>query len=393
MRGFSLIYITHDQADDTEKELLNNPSQLKTMTKPQGLQMGPSLQKSRDGLYMTPRIVNQSTAALYRKHWSPIPVAIPFRPHQCTNFGHVLGDNVFAMFRILKNFGLYHPELQFLPIRADCVNKDECGDRCSMLSQLFDPFLKGPVGTPFHVKGIFRNYYKAALDISAKQHQQMKLNPSSLPLLCFENVLSGLYYYADHGEDPARHGDGFNTFLTGSGDKLLEFRDQYMIRLGLDPNRHLSNRLCQVGVESASILIVPRRPDSNRISGWHDDKLIAELQKTLPNENVTVVDFSIHGTRAQVKLASTAKVLVSMAGGASYLAWFLAPGASALVLKRWGTLNDAFIWENFPYIKKSYFSATSDSASNRTEEVFDYVNMSKSVEHLVQSYDRRFCEK
>jgi hypothetical protein len=301
------------------------------------------------------------------------------------------GDNVFAVFRILKNFGLYHPELQFLPIRADCVNSDECGDRCTMLSQLFDPFLKGPVGRPFHVKAIFRNYYKTALNISTKQHQQMKLNPSSLPLLCFENVVSGLYYYSDHGEDPSRHNEGFNTFLTGSGDKLLEFRNQYMIRLGLDPDRHLSKQLCQVGVEPASILIIPRRPETNRISGWHEDKLIAELQKTLPNENVTVVDFSIHDMRAQVKLASTAKVLVSMAGGASYLAWFLAPGASALLLKRMGILNDAFIWENLPYIKKEYFTA-SDSAFD-TEEVFDYVKMGKSVDRLVQNYNRRFCEE
>lgn len=343
--------------------------------------------------YMTPRMLNQSTAALHKKYWSPIPVTIPLIPHQCTNFGHALGDNVFAIFRILQNFGLYHPELDFLPMNLGCPGEDacldrcDCVDRCKILSKVMNPFLRDGV----HISA-FSHYYKTALNFTTADIQQMREN-QSFPLLCFENVLSGMYYYADHGEDQTLHGgkeneNGSNLFLVGKGDKLREFRNQYMIRLGLDPNRHL--RISCGPRDSASILILARPPETNRGSGWYEDKLIAELQKILPNETVTVVDYATHNIKAQVELASTAKVLVSMGGGASYLAWFLAPGASALFLKRNCKVLDGFIWDNLSYIRKEYFNAIDCKAD---PEVFDYVEMAKSAEGMIQNHNRRFCEE
>jgi len=393
-RGFSLLYITHDEADEPEKELHNNPDLIKTIVRPQSEGRGPKRGHVREVHYLTPQIVNQSTASLYQKHWSPITVAIPFMFHQCTNFGHALGDNVFPMFRILKNFGLYHPKLRFLPIRVDCANRDNCGDKCKMVSQLMDPFLRqGEIEPPYHVNGLFNVYYKTAMKISTEEHQQMKRN-KTLPLLCFENVLSGLYYYPDHGEDRTSHGNreneaGSDILHTGSGDKFLEFRNQYMTRLGIDPDRHLTKGACQGAEQTASIVILTRRPESNRASGWYEGNLVEELKKTLPNEKLTIVDYSIHDVKAQVDMASTAKILVSMGGGASYLAFFLAPGASALLLKRRCKVHDSNIFDNIPYIRKEYFDASNCTSDL---EVFDYVQMAKSVQRAIEHYNRRFCE-
>ncbi|CAJ1945177.1 unnamed protein product [Cylindrotheca closterium] len=388
-QGFRLIYITKD---GDNSDYVQNPELIKTIIKPQGLMGGPSHMFPKRKFYTTPRIINESTAALHERFWSPIPVAIPFLPHQCTNFGHALGDNAFAIFRILQNFGLYHPELDFLPMRIECADEDacldqcSCFDRCKVLSKVMAPFLKdGDKLTAFQY------YFKTAMNMSTAHYRQRR-EKQSLPLLCFENVLSGMYYYADHGEDPTLHGgkeneNGSNLFLVGKGDKVREFRNQYMIRLGLDPNRHLQ-RPC-ASRDSASIVVIPRRPETSRQSGWYDEKLIAELQKILPDEKVAVDDYSTYTVKAQVELISKAKVLVSMGGGASYLAWFLGPGASALFLKRRCKVNDGFIWDNLPYIRKEYFNATDCTA---VPEVFDYAEMAKSVAGLIQHYNRRFCE-
>ncbi|CAJ1934485.1 unnamed protein product [Cylindrotheca closterium] len=392
--GFSLLYITRDEPDGPEKELHNNPELLKTIIRPQSEGKGPKRGNVQPVHYLIPQIVNQSTATLYQKHWSPITVAIPFKFHQCTNFGHALGDNVFPVFRILKNFGLYHPALRFLPIRLDCANRDTCdGDKCKMVSQLMDPFLRrGEIEPPYHVNGLFNVYYKTAMKLSAEEHQQMKQN-KSIPLLCFENVLSGMYYYPDHGEDRTSHGNreneaGSNILHTGSGDKFLEFRNQYMIRLGVDPGRHLTNGACQAAGQTPSIIILARRPESHGGNGWYEENLVEELEKTLPNEKVTIVDYSIHDIKAQIGMASTAKILVSMGGGASYLAFFLAPGTSALLLKRRCKVHDSFLFDNIPYIRKEYFDASNCTSDL---EVFDYVEMAKSVRRSIQHYNRRFC--
>eukprot|EP00526_Cylindrotheca_closterium_P030010 CAMPEP_0113629928 /NCGR_PEP_ID=MMETSP0017_2-20120614/15542_1 /TAXON_ID=2856 /ORGANISM="Cylindrotheca closterium" /LENGTH=251 /DNA_ID=CAMNT_0000540357 /DNA_START=1 /DNA_END=756 /DNA_ORIENTATION=- /assembly_acc=CAM_ASM_000147 len=249
------------------------------------------------------------------------------------------------------------------------------------------PFLKDGAKIPD-----FNHYYNTALNITTADYLQRR-EKQSLPLLCFENVLSGMYYYADHGEDQSMHGgkedeNGSNLFLVGKGDKLREFRSHYMIRLGLDPNHHLQSPCASR--DSASILILPRRPENSRGSGWYEDKLIAELQKILPDEKVIVPDYEKYNIKAQIELASTVKILVSMGGGASYLAWFLAPGASALLLKRNCRVNDGFIWDNLSYVRKEYFNAT-DCKS--VPEVFDYAEMAKSVEGLIQHYNRRFCEE
>ncbi|KAL3936866.1 MAG: hypothetical protein SGBAC_007904 [Bacillariaceae sp.] len=395
LRGFSLLYFAKDDPDDPDKELPNKIELIKTITRPQSEGKGPKRGDVKPAHYLTPRLVNQSIATQYEKHWAPITVAIPFMFHQCTNFGHALGDNVFPVFRIIKNFGLYHPELRFLPIRADCANRDSCnGDKCKMVSQLMDPFLQeGVIEPPYHVNGLFNVYYKTAMKVSTEEHQQMKRN-NSLPLLCFENVLSGMYYYPDHGEDLTSHGNreneaGSNILHAGTGDKFLEFRNQYMTRLGLDPNRHLTNAACQVVDKNAAIIILPRRPESNRGSGWYEANLVEELKKTLPNEKVALVDYSIHDVKAQVDMASTAKILVSMGGGASYLAFFLTPGASALLLKRRCKVHDSFLFDNIPYIRKEYFDASNCTSDL---EVFDYVKMAKSIQRSIQHYKRRFCE-
>lgn len=391
--GFSFLYISKDDSGDSEREIRRNSELLKTIHKPQALGKGPTAGVVYPGHYLIPRVVNESTASLFQKHWSSFPVAIPFTAYQCNNFGHSLGDNVFLMYRMLKNFGLYHSDLQFIPLRIDCPNEDGDGDRCVVLSKVMDPFLKG-VGIPFHQTSVFNSYYKASLNISTDQHKQMKRS-QSLPLLCFENVLSGVYYYSDHGEDQTMHGGredkaGSNIFLTGSGDKLWEFRNEYMKRLGMDPNRHLSMKSCEATSELASIIIVPRRPGENRSSGWNEEKLIRELKKTLPGEHITVLDFSIHDVKAQVGLASTAKIVVSMGGGAAYLAWFLPPGASLVMLKRNAKVSDGFIWDNIPYIKREYVNAS--EAKLVKEEFFDYLQIAKIVESSIKHYQQRYCD-
>lgn len=120
-----------------------------------------------------------------------------------------------------------------------------------------------------------------------------------------------------------------------------------------------------------------RHPTStNRGSGWYEANLVEELKKTLPNEKIALVDYSIHDIKA--------KILVSMGGGASYLAFFLTPGASALLLKRRCKVHDSFLFDNIPYIRKEYFDASNCTSDL---EVFDYVKMAKSVQRSIQHYN------
>ncbi|KAL3906630.1 MAG: hypothetical protein SGILL_009191, partial [Bacillariaceae sp.] len=364
---------------------------IKTVAKPHALYQGPNPGNINDGHYIQPRIVNQTTADSYQKHWSPLTTAVPFHPHQCTNFGHVLGDDVFAMYRLLKNHGVYHPELQFLPMRIDCGKKGQCDNGCKRLSQIMDPFLQNAIEKPSHLTGAFRQYYMSALGISKESYTDLE-GKQTLPLLCFENMVSGIYYYTDHGEDPNLHGlqedkGGTNMRLIGSADTILDFRNQYLERLGLDPNAHLT-RSCKtkVGEANPSIVIIPRRVETSRASGWNESELVERLQESLPNDPVTVLDFSKHDLIDQLQLTVNSKVLVTMTGGASYLSWFLPAGATAVLITRKHKVNDGYIYDNLPFIRKEYVygNVTADP------EEFDFAEIAKSVKRGVSDYDDRY---
>jgi len=109
---------------------------------------------------------------------------------------------------------------------------------------------------------------------------------TKLPLLCFENVLSGQYWMSDHGEDVTQHGlvhenddDGPNLHWAARADVLYQFRNDFLRRLGRSPQYDGQLRRGCAGTRNnesdnnnnnettkqqqhPSVLILPRLPGS-----------------------------------------------------------------------------------------------------------------------------------
>jgi hypothetical protein len=225
-------------------------------------------------------------------------------------------------------------------------------------------------------------------------------------LLCFENVLSGLYFLSDHGEDPSFHDAldgtvGFyrryysNHIQIGRGDGFWEFRQAYMHRLGMDENIDLQYHTCRqlVAKETEfladSIVVIPRElEDGSRHYWWNRTKLLDAMN--VPVRVVRELDYRALSMKEQVQLVAQAQVLISMVGGASYISWFLPPGATLMLLARFEygeiRVNDAHIYDNIPYFHKRYFRPV-QVYDETGEHVYDWRNIGEEVHMAMSRYD------
>jgi hypothetical protein len=348
--------------------------------------------------FLKPVVVDPKTLdslGPFKKVWSPVSLAIPYKEMNGKNFGHSLGDNVFSFYRIMKLFNLYTDDIDFVPLHM-LMNQLQgffgyYGQYYTGLFTTLEPFVynRGLSNMKENEDvleyGDFLNFFDRFVQGDAGK-----------TLLCFENVLSGLYFLSDHGEDPNFHSAkdwlGPNNFNVGRGDDIFEFRRAYMHRLGMDENMDLEYHTCQALLNATkpladSVVILPRSAGS-RGFWWDEKKLLSKLN--LPKHVVREMDFSL-SMREQVQLVARAKVVISMVGGASYISWFLPPGSSLILLSRRevdGTLqvNDAHIYDNIPHFRTIYFQYM--NVLNVTgEHVYDWSYVTGEIRIAMKRYD------
>lgn len=374
------------------------PNSLRTSMVRNRHMLGPNQGNMREDVFLVPHILTVEASTSFRKVWSPVPLAIPFQEHNGNNFGHALGDNAFTLFRILELFNFYSDSLDFLPLRFDT---DDClGKRCCpALHETLYPFLYNR-GFSYMSKiqeedsivyVTFQSFYERQLLNSTGS-----TNTSIPTLLCFENVLSGLYLFSDHGEDPDFHGhDGKNSnpFFLSKGDVFFRFRQAYMRRAGLDEDLDLQYHTCDHKHRTGSIVIIARNSPGEAF-WWNVTKLThaaeknKKFQSLLATMNITYLglDGQFSKMKEQVQIAAQAKVLVSMAGGASLISWFLPPGSTALLLQRHGGASlDSMVYSNIPYFHAKYVNFMS---SEGKECIYDWDSLIDEILDALERYDK-----
>jgi len=391
----TLLYLTKDQEEEKESV---HPDDLKTCIQRQKFVTGPNIYYPLEESFLTPMIVSDSTLESMgiKKVWSPVPLAIPYHEMNGKNFGHGLGDNVFSFYRIMKLFNLYTDDLDFVPLLL-LTNQIRgyfgyYGNYYTGLFTTLQPFVYNQGHSYLSDKedvlsyGNFLNFY-----------DRFTQGDGQNSILCFENVLSGLYFLSDHGEDPnfhhAKDRFGPNNFHVGRGDDIMEFRQAYMHRLGLDDNMDLYYHTCHHLLHSPShlapnsVLIIPRSAGS-RGFWWNHEKLISEIK--LIENSVREMDFKL-SMKEQVQLVAQAKVIISMVGGASYISWFLPPGATLMLLARVEAdgelqMNDAHIYDNIPYFHTIYVGHT-QLVEETAEHDYDWGYIRDEVYRAIKRYD------
>ena len=373
--------------------------QLKTSIRSQASFRCPKLGCYREDSFLVPQIV--PTYADYNKVWSPVSLAMPYMPMNGGNFGHSLGDNVFAFYRLLSLFGLYSDTVNFVPLRMDCADP---GQRCELggtrvLRKVLDAFLLGLNNSKETTEGgHFHAYYEQI--VQKEFGWNLRTMPHNNTSLCFENVLTGKYFLTDHGEDENYHGNrmelGNNWLWVGKGDMIRDFRDAYIKHIGIDVDIDLQYNCpnCQTRAkpretEALDVVVLPRHLRSGQ-GGWNHTTLLQMLPSCLANHSLTdrrirLVDMSKLSMKDQVMATATAKVFVSVYGGAAYLSWFLPPGSTLIGLSRANNLYmDSHILSNLPYFRNINFAV---QYQNGNQLFFDWEGICEEVVLGIKHYD------
>eukprot|EP00978_Attheya_sp_CCMP212_P015528 scaffold40029_cov58-Attheya_sp.AAC.3 len=401
-RDGTLLYIKD------EKEHIEDARDLATVMHVQDAWRGPNhldprLGHANEGRWLQPELIShEDFEQKYRITWSKDSIAIPYIPSHMKNFGHNLLDTVYSFYRMLRLFDLYDDDANFVPLRM--VPSDYDPDFVSgILSKVLDPFLiqnrKPRDSSEFELKnsagsGHFPTYFDSQTHSSAHKKVQEDC-------LCFENLLSGRYYHTDHGQDESLHGweDAFNPFLVGRGDMLRDFRSAYMTRAGLDPLHLVTEKERHANPTShPSILILPRKSGGGaKHSGtWNHDSLVTYLGDCLRRENIhdtlRVLDVESVSMIHQIHQANSAKVMVSMRGGASLLSLFLPSSASIILLDRDQHRYDDMVYDNIPWlhVQEEPIVVTRNRTTAESSDVENGYNLNsicKKIVNGIQSYE------
>jgi len=403
---------------------------LKTSVLPNRWARGPSQKWSSKKAFWEPWVLSQTEGETLFPHriWSPIPIAIPFINLGCGNPGHALGDNLMRLYRLLKFFGFYRgpADTKFIPLS---LSRERCE---TILGKLVDGFLytaeNNPemadwLPPPALTNGDFLRYYNRI----TREAQGTRKRGDPPPLLCFQNVLSGHYGFADHGEDPDHHGNNpwvENTGWHAKSDLITDFRHDLVRHFGFSPHVDLeaqghpsvpcSNNTVESttttstlppttslnGTPAAAFLIVPRAPGERGKPGWNHTLLIQELltqHKPLMEKNpVEVLDYRGISMKEQIARFAKAKVAISMVGGSALFGLLLPVGGTMIVLERWGRFVDRHLWDYVQHIHvvrarevNSSIPTTKNGALEVTARIqnYDYELLANHVAQGIANYD------
>jgi hypothetical protein len=142
---------------------------------------------------------------------------------------------------------------------------------------------------------------------------------------------------------------------------------------------------------------LPRKSESAANSGiWDHDSLVNYLGDCLRRENIhdtlRVLDVESVSMIDQIRQANSAKVMVSMRGGASLLSLFLPSSASIILLDRDQRRYDDTVYDNVPWIhvQEEPIVVTRNrttAESINVENEYNLNSICKKIVNGIQSYE------
>ena len=266
---------------------------------------------------------------------------ILYESYNAENFGHMLGDELWPLYRLAEIFHVadrLDDTLQlvrwvdFEPNNPACTTKSD-RQRCAA------------------------NYRRLVPLLSARPLQVLhpKRNTSSF---CVSDLLVGVGALSDHCEDPTGHGRLDHKPARcndGVAETVWRFRAHLLKRLMGTTTKDISNNNV-----TAPIVVLVRRGHRNAHRLPANYEAAMREVGTLLRREVAFVEMANRSLVDQARVLSRAKVLVSPAGGTSFVGLFLPRGAAMLLFSnaRHDRHLDFGFYHAWAHVEVSYMLVT-----------------------------------
>ena len=256
-------------------------------------------------------------------------------------WGHLLMDNFFPMFRLMKIFGLSEDETSLNPLSINPVcDPKNCG------------WLQGPYFSPDWIS-LFtkRNELK-----KFREFYEVELRNDGI--VCFENFFTGLSFLSDHGLDTSVHGRNKKSPewpAFGIGNLYWEFRGYTMKLANLLPEK--------TDEIKRDLVILQRGKKANFVGTVNYDEIMEKLFQKLPKIENTTSEISLEllSPKEQMQFMSESKVVLSISGQTAFGGLWLPRGGSLIVIMRErDEMLDITLLKNLGYINVEYFNIGED---------------------------------
>jgi hypothetical protein len=249
-----------------------------------------------------PQTVREPLPRTPSVHWWHRPLNVVLEQTGAENFGHYIGDNLFAIFMLLYTFELLSPHVQVW-LSNDCHEW--------LYTAFWLPSDRHPQLLRDCVR--FHSHMYSAISAVPPLVLHKHLFPST-ELVCFENVLVGAagFSYRLHNE--------------GKAPVLARYRRHLLAMLSV--HTHVMDRARRLHLTLQF-----------RSSAWrrivNGCELVIAITDAIRNVDLTVVhDGSLSLSELAQQMAKT-NVLVTQAGGSSFIAIFASDGAAVVFIDVW----------------------------------------------------------
>jgi len=298
-------------------------------------------------------VVRASTIPLSEQQvsWLDADVAALVSLHVPQNFGHSLGDDVFAVYSMARAFGVLTDDIQVL-VHPDgaCDRLDNIVQSCDHTEKLFgllaprrgSPLVLGR-DAPFKMSG---NGTSSFLASEPADNDRAAATQRPQPLVCVKRLLAG----------SPRMGMRFDLQGLGLWDEFIDF----ILR---DINRAPG---IPAGPTDQRILVFHKGEGQRR--AINEAEMATYLRETFEIP-VDVVDIATLTLEDQVQLVRKYSVVVTPCGGISFSTPFLGPGASAVYMGFWDTKQNAsvqmerYIWQRQFHVNHFYYNVLADETA------------------------------
>lgn len=235
----------------------------------------------------------------------PVPITVLFQPFGSENFGHQLGDNMFAVYSMQQLFQIADP------YNSQLIMMDRC-DR---------PEADGQFRTACH--GMMSKMYKALSRhpvLQLRAADLMRHGTSTTKLMCFHTLIAG---------------SGAHSYRSPKVQQLsgtfFNFRS-FLITNAVGPCTTVA---CNDIPTGRTTIIISKKSSWNPRGMGPGIQNVAEIQlylsRVFPESDVLVRDFATLSFGEQLALAKQTKIMFSHPGGGSFTALFLPPGATLAI--------------------------------------------------------------
>jgi hypothetical protein len=346
------------QAPDTELSLSMGALNVKWGPTHSSVRWDPEI---REAPYDGP-VLMASNASL----WMPYHSMCAFNP------GHLMWDEFYPWYLLQHTFSMEHLRLRPLRIAlthealwATCDwRKEKKGGEKSALWKvcpaLYNRFLPS-TGIPDY----------NALPTTDTLFSSIKgTEDVPNPLVCFPHSAMGMGMMSDHCLK--EHGHTTKSYKSSCnharGRSVWEFRNAIMRNFGLDPD----NDPALNPTENKIVISSKSSRDFGRNFGF--EPLHKKIAERFPHVPLELVHFSDHSAEDQLRIASSASVIISAVGGGTVTSMFLPRGAALLLTYPSGKRLDFDMWVNAAWLRVQWFQTSQEPKEGPLmDEILDAV--------------------